>query len=78
MIVPRGVPTIVDFFKDKQPEQIRVGLRHSAVITSDGSLYMYGSGNYGILGQGNEQDVRWHEPIEVTFFKDYDLKLKDI
>lgn len=39
---------------------------------------MYGSGNYGILGQGNEQDVRWSEPIEVTFFKDYNIRVKDI
>jgi len=38
-------------------------MRHSAAISKDGKLYMFGSGNWGILGQGNEQDARFDRPV---------------
>jgi len=36
-----------------------MGMRHSAVISDDGRLYMFGNGNWGILGQGDEKNVRF-------------------
>jgi len=39
-------------------KKLRIGVKHSAVISEDGMLFMFGSGNWGVLGQGNENDVR--------------------
>jgi alpha-tubulin suppressor-like RCC1 family protein len=52
-------------------------MRHSAVISEDGKLYMFGSGNWGVLGQGNEKDVRFDKPIQVTKFEKLGLKVVD-
>ena len=43
-------------------------MRHSAAISEDGNLYMFGSGNWGILGQGDERDVRFDSPVHVGRF----------
>ena len=38
---------------------------------------MFGSGNWGVLGQGNETDVRFDKPIQVTKFEKLGLKVVD-
>ena len=48
----------MDFFEGKEVSKIRFGLKHSGAITQDGELWMWGKGNYGVLGQGNEDDAR--------------------
>ena len=32
------------------------------VILGDGKLYLFGSGNWGVLGQGNEKDAKFDNP----------------
>lgn len=66
------------FFDDLNPQTVRIGMRHSAVITEDGSLYMFGSGNWGVLGQGNEDDAKFNNPVKVSMFEKLGLKVKDI
>ena len=61
--IPKGMPERVAAFDNLNIETIRIGMRHSAVISDDGKLYMFGSGNWGVLGQGNETDVRFDKPI---------------
>ena len=53
-------------------------MRHSAAISADGDLYMFGSGNWGILGQGNEQDVSFKTPLRVDKFHKMGLKVMDV
>ena len=43
-------------------------MRHTAAISAAGDLYMFGSGNWGVLGQGNENDVGFREPAVVSKF----------
>jgi len=39
---------------------------------------MFGSGNWGILGQGNEQDVRFDKPVQVAKFERLGLRVVDV
>ena len=48
--IPKGKPTRVAAFDDLDIQTLRIGMRHSAAISKDGKLYMFGSGNWGILG----------------------------
>lgn len=48
------------------------------MISEDGQLYMFGSGNWGVLGQGNETDVRFDKPVRVSKFEKLGLKVKDV
>lgn len=53
-------------------KKLFVGLRHSAIISSNyfiiillidvGDLYTFGSGNWGVLGHGNEKDSKLLAP----------------
>lgn len=43
-------------------QKLRLGLRHSAVISEDGQLYTFGQGNWGVLGHGNEKNVKFTTP----------------
>lgn len=54
-----------------------VGNRHSAVISEDGSLHTFGSGNWGVLGHGNEKDQSFKEPKVVETFLKANVKVKD-
>jgi hypothetical protein len=48
---------------------MRIGVRHSAVISDEGMLYTTGYGNWGVLGHGNERDIRYYEPKMITKFE---------
>ena len=65
-------------FDNLNIERLFVGLRHSAVVTKDGDLYMFGSGNWGVLGNGNESDVIFNKPLLVEYFKKRGIKIKDV
>lgn len=75
--IPKGKPTRVVAFDDLDIKTLRIGMRHSAAVSNDGKLYMFGSGNWGVLGQGNETDVRFDKPIQVTKFEKLGLKVVD-
>jgi alpha-tubulin suppressor-like RCC1 family protein len=76
--IPKGVPTKIEAFDHLNPKTLRIGMRHSAVISDDGKLFMFGSGNWGVLGQGNEQDYNFNNPVQVSFFEKQGLKVKDV
>lgn len=42
---------------------VSLGSYHSAAITNDGSLYMWGRNNYGQLGIGTTKDS--YKPVKV-------------
>ena len=44
----------------------------------DGQMYTFGSGNWGVLGHGSEQDIRFDKPQLVDFFTKRNLKVKDV
>lgn len=60
------------------PQRIYVGMRHTGIISEDGRLYMFGSGNWGVLGQGDEENVSFKKPILVSKFEKMGLKIKDV
>ena len=51
------MPKRIESFDDLNVKKLVVGNRHSAVISEDGMLYTFGSGNWGVLGHGTEKDV---------------------
>ena len=59
-------------------KKLEIGLNHSAVITEDGRLFMFGNGNWGVLGQGNEQRARHDQPVLVEKFTQLGLKVVDV
>lgn len=77
-ITLKSTPIKVDFFEDKQPTYVYCGPRHSAVITENGDLYTFGTGNWGILGHNNESSVGFTEPKLVEYFKKNNIKIKKV
>lgn len=82
--MPKGKPTRIEAFDDLNVEKICTGIRHSGVITSksfhlilleEGDLYTFGSGNWGVLGHGNEKDIRHDQPQLVEYFKERNIKI---
>jgi alpha-tubulin suppressor-like RCC1 family protein len=58
----KGIPERVEFFDDLNVKSLKIGMKHSAVISGDGGLYMFGGGNWGVLGQGIESDISYKAP----------------
>lgn len=76
--IPKGKPERISAFDDLNIQKLRIGMRHSAAISEDGRLYMFGSGNWGVLGQGNENDARFDKPVLVEKFANLGLKVVDV
>jgi hypothetical protein len=69
-------PKKLDFFDDKNPVELYTGPRHSAVITEDGKMYTFGTGNWGVLGHGDENSVTHSQPKLVEYFSKNNIKIK--
>lgn len=78
LAIPKGIPTRVKAFDDLNIQKILIGIRHSAALCGDGKLYMFGSGNWGVLGQGTEKDVKFDSPKLVEYFVKKNIKVVDI
>jgi len=78
MSLKKGTPEKQEFFEGKDVKKLYVGLKHSAALTSEGDLYTYGLGNWGVLGQGNEENSGHQDPKLVDWFKDREVRIKDV
>jgi alpha-tubulin suppressor-like RCC1 family protein len=74
----RNTPTKVEFYEGLNPKYVYLGPRHSAVVTDNGELYTFGSGNWGVLGHGNENSVAADKPKPVEYFKKNNIKIKKV
>lgn len=74
----RKQPQKIEFFEGKNPNYIYVGPRHTGVVTKTGELYTFGSGNWGILGHGDESSVGFNEPKIVEYFAKNNIKIKKV
>lgn len=74
--MPKGLPKRIESFDDLDVKTLRIGLRHSAVITGDGQLYTFGQGNWGVLGHGSENFVSFNKPKLVEGLAH--VKVKDV
>ncbi len=71
-------PRKMDFFNDKNPIDLYMGPRHSGVVTESGDLYTFGTGNWGVLGHGNENSVSHTDPKRVEYFSKNNIKIKKV
>ena len=71
-------PENIKFFNDKNPTFVYMGPRHSGVVTENGDLYTFGSGNWGVLGHGDETSVNAYDPKRVEYFKNNNIKIKKV
>jgi len=76
--MPKGNPARIEAFDNLNVKTIRIGLRHSAVITQEGKLYTFGNGNWGVLGHGNEETVKFNKPKLVEGLVKEGVKVKDV
>ena len=76
--IQRGVPGRIKAFDDLNVQTLRIGVRHSAVISDDGMLYTFGYGNWGVLGHGNEKDIKFDMPKMVKKFEQLGLRVVDV
>lgn len=76
--MPKGTPERITAFDDLDLTQLRIGLRHSAVISKNGDVYTFGSGNWGTLGHGSEDDIHFSTPKQIEYFSKRDIKIQDI
>jgi hypothetical protein len=74
----RNFPKRLDFFNDKNPQYIYMGPRHSGCVTQNGELYTFGSGNWGVLGHGNEDSVKIESPKLVEYFSKNKIKIQKV
>ena len=63
--MPKGQPQRIEEYDALNVQKMRIGLRHSAVISDEGQLYTFGQGNWGVLGHGNENNVNFKKPKQV-------------
>ena len=73
-----STPIKIDFFDDKDPQYVYCGPRSSAVITCNGDVYTFGSGNWGVLGHGDEKSISHNNPKLIEYFKNNNIKIKKI
>jgi alpha-tubulin suppressor-like RCC1 family protein len=74
--IPSGTPTRVETVKN--PISINMGTRASGIIDAEGNLYTFGSGNWGVLGHGTEDNVRFTEAKLVKRLVERDMKVSDV
>jgi alpha-tubulin suppressor-like RCC1 family protein len=56
-VLKRSTPTEVPFFNNLNVVQMSAGEAHSAVLTKDGSLYVFGSSRHGQCASESTRDV---------------------
>ena len=78
-----NTPSKFTFFEGKNPVYVYTGPRHSAIITGillnkieNGDLYTLGTGNCGVLGHGNEDEITYPQVKRIEFFSENNLRVK--
>jgi alpha-tubulin suppressor-like RCC1 family protein len=71
-------PERLKFFDDKSIKSIYCGLSHTALITDEGYLYMFGENHYGQLGQGNVDSITKENPKIVPYLAEKNIRIKKV
>lgn len=78
---PYFIPKKVEFFDkiESKVVQIVAGLYHSAALTEDGDLYVWGRGQYGVLGNGgNKFSLEPELNEDIAALKEEGIRIKKI
>ncbi|CAL1543886.1 unnamed protein product, partial [Lymnaea stagnalis] len=58
-------PVLVDYFTDHPVQEVACGDAHVVALTRYGDIYTWGSGEYGKLGLGSEDDYNTPQKVDI-------------
>eukprot|EP01084_Bolivina_argentea_P271705 462393_1 len=76
--IDKGIWTTFTELENKNICAIECGEYHSLFLESNGQLWAYGSNEFGQLGVDNNNSRRDGSPVEIKWFQENKIKIKDI
>lgn len=64
--LPRDVTAQFNLYPTEEFMQVSLGNNHSMVTTTHGRIFTFGYNYYGQLGLGQDQDMIYSNPVEIT------------
>jgi len=70
----RTKPTLVTFFEtDHYAARVCFGVYHTTVLTASGKVFVFGSAQNGVLGNGRSDNVTYSKPINLEYLNDKNI-----
>lgn len=55
-----------------------MGPNHSAALSEDGNVYMFGKNNDGECGVGHNKQINFEKPLNISYFSENKIQIVDI
>ncbi|ESO90141.1 hypothetical protein LOTGIDRAFT_123879, partial [Lottia gigantea] len=58
-------PTLIEYFNDTPVAEVSCGDSHCVILTTEGHVYTWGCGEFGMLGLGSEDDYNTPQKVSI-------------